>query len=369
MPSRALEEILRRIDQDPEDPGLLVEARGLLRRVDPADGATRARLCAAALRLAPAGQSACGGDGYGEPLSEVLGGSVRLSPDGRVLFVGRNRWDDVPAETTGFLMCTVRSWRLTDRAPVLSDEVQQTRRGAGLKLVFSHDGRAALLCHLMESTAGYPLYDLEAETREIAWNHELSLPWITAAALARAPGEPLTLALSDGELIRITTRASIDQRRPRISFPAAAAALALDPEGRRLAWVADDGQVEIRALPTGEVLHRLRAHAEMTSLRWAPGDRLLGLGHGGLWVAEADGSRTRNLIGVGGEPFALALEPRGRIAFAAAARGRLHIWDLEAGALLADIRGLEGLADVGLDEERGVLTAAFEDRSLRMWSW
>jgi WD40 repeat protein len=167
-------------------------------------------------------------------------------------------------------------------------------------------------------------------------------------------GEIAQLSLETGAVLRTIVRTSLPVRL-----------LACDPAGASLAWLDDDGAIEVRSLADGKLCWRHEAHAGRTlpaSHRPTTFGRVLSFSTDGrylvtsaregewvlaLWNAET-GARLKTLRGhdkaINGAAF---LPDRSLVSWSA--DGTLRFWNVQRGAIRRILRIQESLpADRGL---------------------
>ncbi|HSF81697.1 MAG TPA: hypothetical protein VLA49_10710 [Anaerolineales bacterium] len=141
--------------------------------------------------------------------------------------------------------------------------------------------------------------------------------------------------------LEIMEEESLLESPTRLNSPA----VALSPDGERLAWALEDFSIQLIRLSDQEVLQTLSGHtAPVTELRFSPaGDRLYSASHDG-WV------RAWNMAGElvnafqpgGGEILGLGISADGRTLATVSFDGPVKLWDAEGGQEVAELGGTGG---------------------------
>nr|MCU0695016.1 hypothetical protein [Myxococcaceae bacterium] len=233
-------------------------------------------------------------------------------------------------------------------------------------------------------------------------------------ALVEVPGPERPDALrvltggDDGQVLAQRWNGAVEVLHP--ASAARVTSVAVSPDGSRAAWALDDGTFVLFALPQGQVVRRAREHV-VRSLRFAPDSRTLAAGRDDRrvsWLRAEDGLETGQLEGLDAAVLALAwhggdlvfslanghvkhwssadrrvvrtfTQPGDRVTAlglddtadrlaAGSDDGHVYVWELESGALVADVPAEAGEVQVVAFTSDDALIAAGTDRRLHRWA-
>ncbi len=148
--------------------------------------------------------------------------------------------------------------------------------------------------------------------------------------------------------------------------------LALGPAARRLASGRRDGRVQIRSVPTGEVLRAFDAHAEdVIAMSFsADGDLLATASRdrtAGIWNTGSGTLRWR-LRGHDDRVIGLAFSPSGRTLATAGRGGDIRLWNIATGEETGRLLGHDGsVEDVAFSPDGARLVSGSRDGTVRIW--
>ncbi len=160
-------------------------------------------------------------------------------------------------------------------------------------------------------------------------------------ALDTAPGTGRLVSASADRTVRAW---GLDAGESLAVLPAGVAAVravALHPDGQRVAWGDDDGRLEVVSLSTGETRWGQRREEPIASLAWSPkGDRLVcGSTAGEIQVWNVEGERLFSDRQHPDEVHTVAFDPRGERLLTVSMQGGLRI--LESTGVVARFRARE----------------------------
>ncbi len=226
------------------------------------------------------------------------------------------------------------------------------------------------LVELLDETTGKPVQQLTGHTgqiNDIAFSADGSL--LTVAA-----GEPglygeVTLWEVKGWERRHVLRGHGDSLY----------AVAISPDGRRIATGSYDQRIRLWEASTGEFLRELKGHnGAVFDLAFHPGGRILASASGDrtvkLWDVDA-GTRLETLSEPEKDQYTVAFRPDGRFLVAGGVDNRIRVWELtEAGR-----EGTNPLRYVRFAHEGAILRLTFsadgqllasssEDRTIKLWN-
>lgn len=356
MSDRELEAALRRLETDPEDPSRLTRARQLVLRGAPGDAALRARLCAAAVGQAPRGQERRE-EAFGA-IDGAMGGTLALAPGGRSLLWSRNTWS-YTEYGSGHLLCEVRTFTADGLELGEAIVCRQPDKLDPYPHTFSADGSAVFFARPEEMGREVRVRDLESGD-DILLGEEEGMRHAECSALVRRR-EGLRLALAGDEALQTL---DIDGGvQASGSWPLVAEEMAFDQVGERLAVARHEGGLACLAMD-GRSLVSEAGPSSVEQLLWGGDGRLYVMGDDALWIFDAVDEEPLSFEAWGQR---LILDLRARVAILTGSR--LQFWDLQQLCLIAEVPCPEGLADLALDEDKGRLTAVFEDGALAFWDW
>jgi WD40 repeat protein len=216
---------------------------------------------------------------------------------------------------------TVRLWDAASGAflPVLGQHMQDVRWVA-----FAPDDSALAAC---DASGCVRLWEVPT----LRLLHAFPLHGLDAFAVAFAPdGKTLASASKDGT-VQIWDAAARQARRLRFTAPHAVSALALHPDGQRLA--VGDGRVRLLDLSGGPTRELLAGLSKPTRLAFAPGGQALaaGLFNGEVRLYDLRLDKPGPTIRAHGGPVqALAFTPDGKL-LTANLSDRARLWDAGTG--------------------------------------
>jgi WD40 repeat protein len=179
-------------------------------------------------------------------------------------------------------------------------------------------------------------------------------PWIAVAYVSAE----LALWNLHGDCVR---RAPFDTKTPH--------ALAVDPEGTRLALALGSGAVQLLDSATLEPLESAAIALKASALAFAPGGRQLAVGGYDelLRVVDLDEGEVRELAGHDGDLFSVAYFPGGRRLVTGSDDGSARLWDIER----VPIQVLEGstnwVESVAFAPDGRTLASGSRDGRLRLF--
>ena len=195
--------------------------------------------------------------------------------------------------------------------------------------------------------------------------------------LAFRPGTADLVAIDRGGVLRCWEVQSSRERYSVIVRPRQLTALAMRPDGLRLACGTDQGEIQIYDPLTGEAREIYRGHLEpyrtVTALAYSPdGTRLISAGADGtlrVWDVTRGPEAARLHVPLA-QGAAVALHPRTGSLIAASHDGVLRRWLTANGQPAGQHRtpgGLSGVLAVADRAER--VACASSDGTVRVWDW
>ncbi len=193
---------------------------------------------------------------------------------------------------------------------------------------------------------------------------------VTAVAIS----EDGTLLASGGDFmdrtIRLWSLPDADYRRTLRSGPAQA--IKISPDGTLLVVADADHAIQLRSLPTGELLNTLEGHRDLIySLAISPDGRLLASGARDntvkLWSLP-DGELLQTLEGHTDGIKAVAISADGRLLASGSEDATIRLWTLPEGTLLRTINNQYNLESLAISPDSSLLAVASWDRTVKLWS-
>lgn len=148
-------------------------------------------------------------------------------------------------------------------------------------------------------------------------------------------------------------------------------AVALSPDGEKLAWALEDNSIQLIRLSDQEVIFTAKVHSgPITKLRFSPdGSSLFSASHDG-WVKELnnDGEVVNEFQPGGGEIFGIGISPDGKTIATVPFDGPVKLWDRTNNQMVAEMGGTGGFdtSDVALSSN-GQYLAADLATGLAVW--
>jgi WD40 repeat protein/tRNA A-37 threonylcarbamoyl transferase component Bud32 len=221
---------------------------------------------------------------------------------------------------------------------------------------------------IWDARAGRELYELDPDA---------TAP--LAAIALRPDGKRLAVASSDGD-VNLWDADKGELLRPAGRFPAGCAALTFSPDGRHLAGACGDGKVRLWDGDSGKLLFTVPGPAvQLRSLAFAPDSRQFAM-------AAADGvvtvwnmpaplplavgpwpRRVHTLAGRREDAALLVYSPDGRRLASAGRSGSISVWDLAAGKEVFASSVRTPINHLAFSPDGKRLALACEDRSVRVW--
>jgi WD40 repeat protein len=283
--------------------------------------------------------------------------SLAFTPDGKGLVSGSEDGK-------------VRIWDLIARKERLTLD---GRLGSGRAVALSGDGKTVALggdfnaIRLWDAGTGKELFT------EFG-GHDTALDWVTYLP----SGKTLATCGANGRLRFWSTETWKEERRLGVdSF-----AVALAPDGKRLAAVGYGNQMRVCDSTTGAVISQMKGDESLhgaafrhdgralVSIDWKPpgeGGGEHGTTHLIVWDAAA-GKPTRRVPLAGVHCQSLSLTPDGRTALVGDGEGQIHLVDLEEGQEARVLRGHQHYVDaMALSADGKTLISGSLDRGVRLW--
>ncbi|RLG07116.1 MAG: hypothetical protein DRN68_05855, partial [Thaumarchaeota archaeon] len=310
--------------------------------------------------------------------------SVAFSPDGRLLASGsddrtvklwdvktgeevrtlRGHWDDVESvafSPDGRLLAsgsrdnTIKLWDAATGKEVRTlrghwDDVES--------VAFSPDGRLLAsgsddkTVKLWDAATGKELHTLYGHMDDIEW-------------VVFSPDVRLLASGSWDHMIKLW---EIDSGKRVLPWPVGEIrALALSPQGDRLAVCDRQGQLSIWNPATGAHLSSFPASAELLAL--SPVGRLLAYASGSdITVLDLAKNTSRTLSGHTAAVTALAFSPDGSCLLSASRDDTARLWDLSTGELLHTLSGHKGdILAAAFSPDRDLLALVSQDKTISLW--
>jgi WD40 repeat protein len=216
----------------------------------------------------------------------------------------------------------------------------------------------------------------------VFWAIFLPPPGVAVKPAQEAPSDAMGDPLPPGAIQRIGT---LRFRHPGKSHHGIAlTALALSPDGTRIASAAGDGTIRVWDFPTGKELLRWSAHAgEISAVDFSPDGRLLATGGGSQMLASrllpegdrmlriwdaATGKEVRAMAGHERGVTCLAFSPTGKTIVSGSMDQSFRLWDLETGAELRKFSDQKAaVSSVSFTRDGSKLATTAGDGSLRVW--
>jgi hypothetical protein len=148
---------------------------------------------------------------------------------------------------------------------------------------------------------------------------------------------------------------------------------AFSPDGRLVAHGGDRGELLIRRVRDGTILHRLRGHERaLSAVRFSPDGRwLASCGHAGktlVWEVET-GRRRLALEGHIGMVFDAAFSPDQACIATGGDDALIHIWDTATGDLRMTLRGHRRYVySIRFSPDGETLLSGSGDNTVRLWT-
>jgi WD40 repeat protein len=148
-------------------------------------------------------------------------------------------------------------------------------------------------------------------------------------------------------------------------------AVALSPDGEKLAWALEDNSIQLIRLSDQEVVYSTNVHSgPITKLRFSPdGLSLFSVSHDG-WVKElnSEGELVNEFQPGGGEIFGIGISPDGKTVATVPFDGPVNLWDRTSFQTVAEMGGTGGFdtSDVAFSSD-GQYLAADLATGLAIW--
>ncbi|MDA0268518.1 MAG: protein kinase [Cyanobacteria bacterium] len=188
--------------------------------------------------------------------------------------------------------------------------------------------------------------------------------------------QQLVTATTDGH-IRLWGLPHLALQGDWVRHQGSVTALALSPNGRRLASTGDDGTLRLWEFPSGQLLHtwtqpkgdRGADHRLLTVAFYPQGPYLVtGDAAGAVTVWSLENLERAYILSRHQDAVtAVACWPGGDVLATGSADGQIHLWQLETKRRIAVLSHDWAVSALAFDDQRPILVSSSADETLRIW--
>jgi WD40 repeat protein len=167
--------------------------------------------------------------------------------------------------------------------------------------------------------------------------------------------------------------AEIEKYLPRIENKKAITSVAFSPDGRFLAYAAEDNQVHLWDAQVGKLIKMFEGHTQIvTSMAFCPNNQILVSGSEDktvrLWDIETK-KLLKTLEGHQNQVNSVAFHPRGKMLASSSNGGTVHFWNIYSGELMRKPFQwrTRSIKTISFSPNGNLLAAAGSDLKVRVW--